>query len=60
MANMGKTSYPLDTIRHLRSPGGWSAALRMYGLGKLLKGKRSADFEAGDLGDAEALKAKEE
>ncbi|KAG6050149.1 hypothetical protein E4U17_006556 [Claviceps sp. LM77 group G4] len=32
----------------------------MSGFGKLLKGKRSAEFVAENLGDAEALKAKEE
>ncbi|KAG6030231.1 hypothetical protein E4U40_008048, partial [Claviceps sp. LM458 group G5] len=51
MSNMPKIAYPLDKIRPLDSSAGWvswhediTAALRMAGFGKLLKGKRSADF----------------
>ncbi|KAG6278893.1 hypothetical protein E4U48_000304 [Claviceps purpurea] len=68
MSNMSKVSFPLDKIRPLNSPAGWvawqediTAALRMAGFGKLLKGKRGANFVAGDhLGETEALKAKED
>ncbi|KAG5973679.1 hypothetical protein E4U58_004617 [Claviceps cyperi] len=67
MTNMSKTTPPLDKIRPLNSLAGWVAwhedmttALRMSGFGKLLKRKRSADFAAGDLDDADAMKAEEE
>ncbi|KAG6194812.1 hypothetical protein E4U35_000355 [Claviceps purpurea] len=62
-----KVATPLDKIRPLNPPSGWviwyedvTAALRMTGYAKLLKGKGSADFHAGDVGDDAAAKAKEE
>ncbi|KAG6151417.1 hypothetical protein E4U37_005003 [Claviceps purpurea] len=61
-----KVATPLDKIRPLNPPSGWviwyediTAALRMTGYAKLLKGKGSADFHAGDVSDDAAAKAKE-